>query len=86
MPRTRALDHAWYDTPNIHLCTIRDFTQLADKAGARIEKALALSAHGTKPIHADAFGPNLTAEGAIFLMNRRGGAAWGPIANRAGSS
>jgi methionine biosynthesis protein MetW len=86
MPRTRALDHAWYDTPNIHLCTIRDFTQLAKQAGAQIERALALDANGAKAIRADAAGPNLFAEGAIFLMNRRGGAAWGPIAGRAGSS
>jgi methionine biosynthesis protein MetW len=86
MPRTRALDYAWYDTPNIHLCTIRDFTGMANQSGAQIEKALALSANGTKPIRADSLGPNLMAEGAIFLMNRRGGAAWGPIAGRAGSS
>ncbi|HWA30642.1 MAG TPA: methionine biosynthesis protein MetW [Rhizomicrobium sp.] len=77
MPRTRALDYAWYDTPNIHLCTIRDFTGLANQSGAKIEKALALSANGTKPIRADAPGPNLTAEGAIFLMNRRGGGLGG---------
>lgn len=86
MPRTRALDHAWYDTPNIHLCTIRDFTQLAKQAGAQIERALALDANGARTIRADAPGPNLFAEGAIFLMNRRGGVAWGPIADRAGSS
>ena len=29
MPRTRALDYPWYDTPNIHLCTIADFAGLA---------------------------------------------------------
>ena len=86
MPRTRALDYAWYETPNIHLCTIRDFTQMANQSGAQIEKALALDANGAKPIRADSLGPNLMAEGAIFLMNRRGGAAWGPIAGRAGSS
>jgi len=86
IPRTHALDYAWYETPNIHLCTIRDFTAMAHQSGATIEKALALDAGGTKPIHADAFGPNLMAEGAIFLMNRRGGAAWGSTADRAGSS
>jgi methionine biosynthesis protein MetW len=86
MPRTRALDDAWYDTPNIHLCTIHDFTQLARQSGVTIERALALNATGTKLIQADAVGPNLMAEGAIFLMNQRGGAAWGPAAGRAGSS
>ncbi|MGN6516917.1 MAG: methionine biosynthesis protein MetW [Rhizomicrobium sp.] len=86
MPRTRALDYAWYDTPNIHLCTIRDFTALAHASGASIEKALALDANGTRPIRANAPGPNLMAEGAIFLMNRRDGDAWGLSADRAGSS
>lgn len=86
MPRTRALDYPWYETPNIHLCTIRDFTEMAKEAGADIEKALALNAAGATPIRADAPGPNLFAEGAIFLMNRRGGAAWGPKTGRASSS
>jgi methionine biosynthesis protein MetW len=86
MPRTRALDYAWYETPNIHLCTIRDFTGMAKASGARIEKALAVGTSGAKPIRADAPGPNLFAEGAIFLMNRRVGAAWGPIVDGAGSS
>jgi methionine biosynthesis protein MetW len=86
MPRTQALDYPWYETPNIHLCTIRDFTEMAKDAGAQIERALALNTSGTRPIHADAPGPNLFAEGAIFLMNRRGGAAWGPATGRTGSS
>src|SRR5580704_1365205 len=28
MPRTRTLDYTWYDTPNIHLCTLADFVDL----------------------------------------------------------
>jgi len=31
MPRTRTLDYDWYDTPNIHLCTISDFVDLTRK-------------------------------------------------------
>jgi len=74
MPRTRALDYAWYQTPNIHLCTIADFTGLAHEAGAEIERAFALGPHGARLTRADAWGPNLLAEGAIFLMKpaRRG--------------
>jgi methionine biosynthesis protein MetW len=86
MPRTRALDYAWYDTPNIHLCTIRDFTALARQSGAKIEKALAVDAGGARAFRADSLAPNLTAEGAIFLMNRRGDAAWGQNAGRDSSS
>ena len=46
MPRTRSLDYHWYDTPNIHLCTIADFVELARVCGAKIEKANALDAGG----------------------------------------
>jgi len=69
MPRTQALSYAWYDTPNIHLCTIADFVGLAEEAGATIERALSLDERGlTHPMRADAWGPNLFAEGAIFLL------------------
>ncbi|HWA92636.1 MAG TPA: methionine biosynthesis protein MetW [Rhizomicrobium sp.] len=72
MPRTHTLDYSWYDTPNIHLCTIADFTGLAHEADASIERALALDANGrTHPIDADAWGPNIFAEGAIFLLRLR---------------
>ena len=71
MPVTKALDHRWYDTPNIHLCTILDFAALAMDSGARIEKALALNnGHPAKPMRPDSFGPNLFAEGAIFLLTK----------------
>ncbi len=69
MPRTKALGFEWYDTPNIHLCTIADFAALANQTGARIEHALALSENGrTRPMRAEAWSPNIFAEGAIFLL------------------
>ena len=36
MPVTGQMPYDWYDTPNIHLCTIKDFERLADKLGLRI--------------------------------------------------
>src|ERR1700758_665636 len=42
MPVTENLPYSWYDTPNIHLCTIRDFTSSLGEIGAKIEKGLAL--------------------------------------------
>ena len=69
MPRTQALGYEWYDTPNIHLCTIADFVALAAQTGATIERALALDEKGrTASMRADAWGPNLLADGAIFLL------------------
>ena len=69
MPRTKALEFDWYDTPNIHLCTIADFVGLARSTGAIIERALALDESGaTREMRAEAWGPNLFADGAIFLL------------------
>jgi methionine biosynthesis protein MetW len=36
MPVSRTLPHSWYDTPNIHLCTVEDFKDLCRKIGAEI--------------------------------------------------
>jgi len=72
MPVTDALGYRWYETPNIHLCTISDFVALASDAGAQIEHALALKANGrTRVMHPRAWGPNLFAEGAIFLLAKK---------------
>ena len=38
MPKTKRLPYEWYNTPNIHLCTIRDFVQLCNDKGFKIEK------------------------------------------------
>jgi methionine biosynthesis protein MetW len=72
MPRTQALDFSWHETPNIHLCTIADFLGLAREAGAEIERAFALAEDGhTRTMRPDAWGPNLFAEGAIFMLRPR---------------
>lgn len=38
MPKTKRLPYEWYNTPNIHLCTIRDFVQLCKDKNIKIEK------------------------------------------------
>jgi methionine biosynthesis protein MetW len=72
MPQTRALGYSWHDTPNIHLCTIADFVSLVQESRGLIEQAWALDGSGrTRPMRPDAWGPNLFAEGAIFLLRQR---------------
>jgi methionine biosynthesis protein MetW len=72
MPVTKTLGHAWHDTPNIHLCTISDFLALAEKVDAKIEQALALiDNQRTRPMHTAMWGPNIFAEGAIFLLSKK---------------
>jgi methionine biosynthesis protein MetW len=72
MPHTRLLNYEWYDTPNIHLCTIADFVALAAECGSEVEKAFAIRESGrADPMRADAWGPNLFAEAAVFLLKKR---------------
>lgn len=73
MPVTETLPVSWYDTPNIHFCTIRDFVDLCDEMGARIERAVALDAGG-EPVRVNApwWFWNLFGQQAVFLLSRRG--------------
>lgn len=69
MPQTATLGYRWFETPNIHLCTISDFTELVRENGARIESAFAFTPKGrTRPMMADAWGPNVFAQGAVFVL------------------
>jgi methionine biosynthesis protein MetW len=75
MPMSELLNNPWYDTPNIHLCTIRDFVALCDRLGARIERSLTLDRHG-RPFSLDPRGSlaNLLAEQGVFVLSvERGG-------------
>jgi methionine biosynthesis protein MetW len=72
MPVTKALSHSWYDTPNIHFCTIADFVALARDVGATIDKSVALDPGG-RPLNR-MFSPwawNLLGDQAIFLLHRK---------------
>jgi methionine biosynthesis protein MetW len=72
MPTTDNLPDTWYETPNIHFCTIKDFRDLCDAIGARLEKAVALNAWG-KPLRLNApwWFWNLFGEQAVFRLTRK---------------
>ena len=71
MPVTENLPHQWYDTPNIHFCTIRDFVTLAREMNLHVERGLALDGNG-RPMSVNATGAlaNIMAEQAVFLLRR----------------
>jgi methionine biosynthesis protein MetW len=48
MPVSEALPYAWYETPNVHLCTLTDFEDLCRRLGTRIEERLVL--HAGRPV------------------------------------
>jgi methionine biosynthesis protein MetW len=70
MPVTSTLDAQWYNTPNIHLCTIEDFIGLCDELDLKIEKSFILSNDKIKHVESSA-GPimNLVAEQALFVVS-----------------
>ena len=76
MPMTGALPQPWWSTPNIHLCTLRDFTALCDDLGLRIDAAARLSeGRPARPIDPSRPIENWRAEAGLFLLSRRDGAA-----------
>ena len=73
MPRTDNLPYAWYETPNIHFCSIKDFRQLCHAVGAKMEQAVALNAWGRQMrLKMPWWFWNLFGEQAVFLLSRRG--------------
>lgn len=72
MPITSDLPVPWYDTANIHLCTILDFLALCDEMDLHIDQALTLSRRGAaKPIGTARGWANLVGEQGVFLLQRR---------------
>ena len=69
MPRTKKLIYNWYDTPNIHLCTILDFINLCNELNIQIEKTITLSSNNNKSYNGLPNKlSNLFSEEAIFLI------------------
>ncbi len=72
MPVTENLPDAWYVSPNAHLCTIKDFSNLCEILDARVERAVAFNISGQKlgtwlplTVH------NLMGEKAVFMLTRK---------------
>jgi len=72
MPVTENLSEAWYDTPNIHFCTIKDFISLCEEVDAKIVKPVALNSYG-RPLRIGLplSWQNLFGEQAVFLLTRK---------------
>ena len=73
MPRTENLPATWYDTPNIHFCTIKDFVQLCDEINVKMERAVALDLYGRPvPLNLPWWVWNMFGEQGVFLLSRGG--------------
>ena len=71
MPITNSLPHSWYNTPNIHMCTIKDFVKFSEIIGFKIFKSLALRSKNISDINnSNLFIKNLFGELGIFLIEK----------------
>lgn len=67
MPHTKLLPYSWFETPNIHMVTVRDFREFCRKEGIAISKEIFLGI-GRRKVR---FWPNLMATTAIYLLEKR---------------
>ncbi len=71
MPVTKNLPDEWYNTPNLHMCTIKDFYNFTKKREIKISKSLAVHNEKATTISEINQGiKNLTAELGIFLIEK----------------
>jgi methionine biosynthesis protein MetW len=69
MPKTEFLPYEWYDTPNIHFCSIRDFDVYCAGNGITVERKVFLATnHGGRVLKG--MRPNLFAESAVYLLSK----------------
>jgi methionine biosynthesis protein MetW len=67
MPKSKALPYEWFDTPNIHLSTLKDFKRLCDRLGIQIVRQINV-AHKKRGQLLPNLLPNSFAELAIFVI------------------
>jgi len=72
MPVTGALPEPWWSTPNIHLCTLRDFTELCEDLNLTIDTCAALaSGRPARPANPASPLETWRAEASLFLLSRK---------------
>ena len=71
MPVTKTLPNNWYNTPNIHMCTIKDFFKFSEKINFKIFKSFALMNKNVSTINSSNLSfKNLICELGIFLIEK----------------
>jgi len=66
-PMTRQLPFRWYNSPNIHFLSLRDFDEMCERLGIRIEKRIPLVKTSASPVRV---APNLFAEQVIYVTSK----------------
>tara|TARA_B110000211_G_scaffold150123_1_gene170781 strand:+ start:166 stop:756 length:591 start_codon:yes stop_codon:yes gene_type:complete len=70
MPVTKSLPYSWYDTPNLHMCSIKDFYQFCEKKKIKIDRVIGINSEKTSSIYKiNLEMKNLFSEVGIFLIS-----------------
>ena len=70
MPETKSLPYKWYDTPNLHMCTIKDFYELCKNRNIKMKKIVGINDDKTSLINNNNIKfKNLFSEVGIFLIS-----------------
>jgi methionine biosynthesis protein MetW len=71
MPVTRTLPDEWYNTPNLHMCTIQDFFNFCEKRKIKLDKSIAFqNLKSSKITNSNLILKNLTSALGIFLIEK----------------
>ncbi|MFD1626992.1 methionine biosynthesis protein MetW [Azospirillum griseum] len=70
MPVTEKLGYQWWETPNIHFCTLRDFVVLCGEMNIHIEQTRILNSAGAVTSRSHSGLANLLGEQGVFLLRR----------------
>jgi len=70
MPLTKSLPYSWYDTPNLHMCSIKDFYHFCDKKKIKMDRIIGINNEKTSSINRiNLEMKNLLSEVGIFLIS-----------------
>ncbi|MDB9799612.1 methionine biosynthesis protein MetW [Pelagibacteraceae bacterium] len=70
MPETKSLPYKWYNTPNLHMCTIKDFYELCGSKNINMKKVVGINNNRTSLINNNNIKlKNLFSEVGIFLIS-----------------
>ena len=70
MPVTPSLPSSWYETENLHLCTISDFEKLCSDSGFIIDERIFLNSSSKKSLLASIM-PNIFASEGVYLLGKK---------------
>lgn len=66
-PQTPQLPYRWYNSPNIHFLSLKDFDHFCAESGIQINKKIPLQKHAAAPVR---FWPNLLAAQAVYVLSK----------------